>query len=161
MLQVSIDRLREVLSYNPETGKLTWRVRMSQRVKSGDEAGSLGVDGYVHICVDGRRMRAHRVIFAIMKGYWPKLDVEHEDLDKTNNRWLNLREANDSQNHANTRARGKVGLKGVSQHRGSFQARIKINGRDIYLGTFKTAKAAHAAYVVKAKELFGEFARVA
>jgi hypothetical protein len=53
------------------------------------------------------------------------------------------------------------GLKGVKWHRGAkkWQSRIFFQGKEIYLGLFKTPQEAHAAYCKAAKELFGEFAR--
>lgn len=155
----SIARLREVLSYDPDTGRLTWRVRTSWRVQIGDEAGCAGRRGYVYVRVDGCLMRANRVIFAIHTGRWPKGLVDHQDLDPSNNRWRNLREATRTQNNANSRARNKLGIKGVYPTNKGFVAKIGFNGRRIHLGTHKTPEAAHAAYVAKAKELFGEFAR--
>jgi hypothetical protein len=38
-------------------------------------------------------------------------------------------------------------------------SRIKKDGKSYYLGAFKTEIAAHRAYIKKAKELHGEFAR--
>lgn len=40
-------------------------------------------------------------------------------------------------------------------------AHIRDHGKARHLGTFRTAEEAHAAYVAAAKEVFGEFARVA
>lgn len=38
-MNLTYERLREVLHYNPETGIFTWIVDKSQRVKAGDIAG--------------------------------------------------------------------------------------------------------------------------
>lgn len=161
-MRPSIDRLREVLDYNPETGMLTWRISPAPHVKAGDVAGSRTTKGYINLRVDGCQIQAHRVIFAMVKGFWPAFDVDHKDGDTTNDRWLNLRGATRSKNVANSRLskRNNLGLKGVSRHgKNGYRAKIKINRREICLGTFTTPEAAHAAYMTKAKQLFGEFAR--
>lgn len=160
---LSIARLHEVLTYNPATGLLTWKVSPVNSVKVGDVAGSLNKDGYVKIQVDGYHTGAHRVIFAMQTGRWPNGEVDHEDRDRGNNRWLNLREATESQNQANAALakHSTVGLKGVTRFRGSFRARIAFRGQRLFIGDYDTPELAHAAYMAKAKELFGEFARAA
>lgn len=151
----SVERLREMLAYDPATGILTRR-------ENGKVAGCLDVDsGYIRVRVDNVLMRAHRVIFAMVTGKWPELDVDHEDRNRSNNRWLNLREANDEQNKANSLRSNALGLKGVYRMKDKFQAQIQSRGRRINLGTYATPQEAHAAYAAKAIELFGEFARAA
>jgi hypothetical protein len=96
-----------------------------------------------------------------MTGHWPVKIAEHENLDKADNRWSNLREATQSQNGANTHGRKKHLLpKGVSfdQKRNNFAAYIMVNRRSIGLGRFATPEAAHARYCEAAAEHFGEFA---
>jgi hypothetical protein len=90
--------------------------------------------------------------------------VDHRDLDRTNNRWNNLRRATRSTNAANTRRQrnNTSGFKGVYPHHktGRWYAQIRKDGRGYYLGSFATPQAAHEAYAAAARELFGEFARV-
>jgi hypothetical protein len=95
-----------------------------------------------------------------MTGRFPDLEIDHIDQDGTHNRWTNLREATSAQNSANSRRlrNNKCGFKGVSQHGKSWRADIKPNGHHIYLGTFPTREAAHAAYLEAARKYFGEFA---
>lgn len=154
-------RLREVFRYEPETGKLFWRISPSNYVKAGSEAGSPTANGYLRVGIDGRYIMVHIAIFMMETGRRPRRMIDHEDRDKKNNRWGNLREATRSQNGANATVRSdnKSGFKGVSRHRSGFQAHIRVRGNGIYLGVFKTAEAAHAAYAAKAKEVFGEFRR--
>lgn len=158
----SIERLREVLAYAPETGKLTWRIRVSNRIEVGDEAGH-PQRGYIYVRIDGVLLPAHCVIFAVVTGRWPEPEVDHEDRCRSNNRWSNLREANESQNRTNSSRPNLTGFKGVNRSRNgkAFEAKIKFKGRWICLGTHPTAQQAHTAYMAKAKELYGEFARAA
>jgi hypothetical protein len=56
----------------------------------------------------------------------------------------------------------KIGLKGMSiRPNGRYQARIRVDKKIIWLGTFDTPEEAHSAYVQAAKQHFGEFARTA
>jgi len=98
-----------------------------------------------------------------MTGGWPKARIDHRDLDRKNNKWSNLREADDSKNRANTRARpdNKLNIKGVGLHVcGKYQARIFKDNKFCHLGLFDTAQEASAAYAKAAEEVFGEFARI-
>ena len=99
-----------------------------------------------------------------MTGKFPIDQVDHINLDKLDNRWVNLREATNSQNQANIHAHitNTSGFKGVSWHRGvqKWRAQIERDGHSCYLGYFDTPEAAAAAYANAAQKHFGEFARV-
>jgi hypothetical protein len=157
------ERLREVLHYDAETGEFRWIVAAGPRAKIGAIAGSFDKNGYRVIRIDGRAYKAHRLARFYITGAWPPAQIDHADLDKTNNRFSNLREATGSQNQWNQRAysNNKSGLKGVSwdkQH-SKWLAQIKVYGKVRHLGRFTTPEAAHAAYVAAAAEHFSEFSR--
>lgn len=143
---VTQERVRELLDYSPDTGRLTWRRDIGRRIKSGQEAGGehRNLDGkrYRRVSFDGKTYYAHCVIFMWMEGRFPgaDIDVDHKDGDGLNNRWSNLREATDSQNHMNQKLRinSTVGKKGIcyDNRRRKWRARIKIEGKDIHLGYF-------------------------
>src|SRR6516162_1885974 len=92
-----------------------------------------------------------------MTGRWPRKLVDHRNCIKSDDHWDNLRDATHSQNGANSHAR--KGCKGVIRTRGKYEARIKVNYRNIYLGRFDSAERAHAVYAAAAEKHFGEFAR--
>lgn len=97
-----------------------------------------------------------------MKGEWPPCQVDHEDTNKRNNRWTNLRLATGSQNQANRSAvkNNALGAKGVERTKsGKFRARLKVAGNNQHLGTFNTIAEASAAYAAAARQTWGEFAR--
>ena len=150
-------RLRELLHYDDETGMFRWWKRVGNEVRPGEVAGHL------EIRIDNRTYVAHQLAWLYMKGRWARPLIDHRDGNSTNNRWRNLRRATPSQNSANARRRRQnaSGYKGVSLDKRSGRCRTRIgkNGRRIYLGTFHTPEAAHAAYVAAARKLFGEFAR--
>ena len=128
---------------------------------------SLDSHGYYAGKIAGRKHLAHRVIFAIVHNRWPSMDIDHRDGVPTNNRIDNLREATVSQNRQNEANRNKrIGLKGVAASNPTYpntryNARIQLNGKYIYLGSFDTPEQAHAAYKEAAEKHFGEFARAA
>ena len=105
---------------------------------------------------------AHRLAYYFMTGEDPAdMQIDHINLDKSDNRWENLRLATHTQNSANARVRShnQTSLKGVGKaSKNKYHARITFNKTEIHLGTFDTPELAHAAYVQKANELYGDFA---
>lgn len=164
MAELTQARLIELLDYNPETGVFK---RRSDR--GGYAAGSIaGADnnlGYVILNVDRRRYLAHRLAWLYVHGRWPAADLDHKNMDRSDNRLCNLREATRGENMRNVRAHknNKSGLKGVSFDRRrkiiKWQASIKVLGARRWLGSFETPELAHAAYVDAARELHGDFMR--
>lgn len=154
-------QLREILLYDRLTGRWKWLIDRNHKTLAGMTAGCINKsDGRWYIKVFSQRYSVSRLTWFYMTGKWPKRDIEHEDGDKTNNRWKNLRKATRTQNAGNSKSR--VALKGVTRVRtGKYTAQIQKKLRKIHLGTFDTPQEAHAAYVAKAKKLFGVFARAA
>jgi hypothetical protein len=169
MTRPCADEVRKLLAYDPETGRLTWRVRPGtdrdtrawNTRYAGKPAGSLTNDGYVKVSVCGQTFLAHRIAWSIATGNWPDCEIDHKDGNGLNNSFSNLRTATRTQNMANAKRRSdnSTGWKGVSRARGRYAALIRINSRKIHLGCFATPEEAHAAYVEAAKKYRGEFAR--
>ncbi len=88
------------------------------------------------------------------------MNIDHRNGIRTDNRWCNLRLATFAQNNANSGPRKKRAdlPKGVTLSHGSYVARVSINGRMTYIGTFKTVEDADAAYVAECRLLRGDFA---
>ena len=158
-------RLRELLDYDPETGRFTWRVNGCGRfMRAGASAGSIKKRGHRQICIDQVIYMAGPLAVFWMTHRWPKRLVDHSNAIADDDRWTNIREADHSQNGANSRTwknKKYSQFKGVTfdKSHSRFQATIKINYRSIYLGRFDTAEEAHAAYIKAARQYFGEFAR--
>jgi hypothetical protein len=163
-MSLTQERLKELLSYDPLTGVFLWRGGQKKTV-SGQVAGTVDKDGYIIICADQKLYRAHRLAWLWMTGEWPKGQIDHEDLDKRNNRFSNLRDATKSQNMRNLKCRSTstTGLKGVQfdARRNLYYANITTEGRKTWLGYHATAELAAAAYRAAAAEQHQEFARVA
>lgn len=159
---LTAEKLREILSYDPERGTF---VRLSSPAKwrVGQAAGSIRPSGRMAININGKLHSAHRLAWLYVFGKWPTLHVDHINGNPLDNRLSNLREATVSQNIANSKLNraNKTGLKGVSfdKRKCLYRACIMKGGKQRFLGYFKGALDAHAAYLVAAKEMFGEFAR--
>lgn len=160
---ITAERLRDLLSYSPETGFFIYRTTRGNKI-AGSLAGSL-CDGHIHIKIDNVIYKAHRLAWLYMNGQWPAGEVDHENLFGSDNRWHNLRDATKSQNQANRgrNSNNRSGFKGVCFHKatGKWSAELTCGGRRMYLGLFATAREAHRAYLAKAKEAFSGFARAA
>jgi len=159
---LTLDRLRSLLAYDAITGQWTWRVSRGGKL-TGSRAGYLNPDGYWRIEVDGRVYLAHRLAVFYMTGEWPIGDVDHENTNKSDISWKNLRPATKSQNMANARLRkhNKSGRKGVSWHKEKrkWVAQLRHDGKLRFLGYFDDVNEAGDAYDIAAKKTFGEFYR--
>jgi hypothetical protein len=160
---IEISKIKCLLSYNAETGLLTWNQAPSPKVKIGDVAGTITKQGYIRITILNNRLMAHRLAFAIYHGRWPDNQIDHINGLKHDNRISNLRECTPEQNMHNRSAYriNKTGFKGVYQPKNGkrFVAQIRNGGKAHYLGAFDSAKEASAAYAEAANALHGEFAR--
>lgn len=164
---LDLDRLQEVLDYDPETGVLSWRIRLSPRCRLKGAAGYIGTHGYRAIGIDKIRYLAHHLAWFHFYGIPPKDTIDHKNLKRRDNRIANLREATSSENSRNQRrsAANTTGFKGVARfynprNRARYRAQVRANGKRLFLGLFHTPEEAYAAYCKKAKELHGVFCRV-
>lgn len=172
--------LRQLLCYDPETGKLFWKERPVEMFAdgghsaahscakwnakhAGSEAFTCEAGGRMEGRIFRRRYFAHRVIWAIVHGRWPE-EVDHRDHDATNNKLTNLRECSHQQNMRNQSAahNSTSSYVGVSwdRCRNKWAAGITHMGKRRGLGRFATEEAAARAYDTAALDLFGDFANL-
>lgn len=138
--QLTQEELKAVLHYDPETGVFTWIGERSHF--KGKRAGSKDGQGYRRIGIQGVLHAEHRLAFLYMTGEMP-VEVDHENRVRDENRWENLRAATRSENCQNKKSHG------VSYHAktGKWQAYIKLNGKQHYLGLYETAEDARIVYL--------------
>jgi hypothetical protein len=157
---LAVERLREVVGYDPMTGAFIRKVRLAQRHQVGDRADFLVVNGtlkgYRRLSIDSKRYLAHRCAWLFVYGEWPKSVVDHIDGSRENNAISNLRDvssAMNSQNEKKARSNSTTGCLGVTRHTSDrFRARIKVGKKVTHLGMFDKPDDAHDAYV-RAKRL--------
>jgi len=143
---ISLEELKNLLSYDPDTGVFHW-LKRRRGVRKNLEAGNKN-DGYIIIRIFGKNYYAHRLAWFYVTGEWPKEQIDHENKDGFDNRWDNLRELNNRKNNLNKHKQPKSGFHGVVQvSKNSFRSQGKLNGKQCYFGHFKTPEEAYQAYV--------------
>ena len=145
---LTTDRLREVLSYDPETGLFHWKISTSQ-LKAGAIAGCPTSKGYIRIKIDRHTYAAHRLAWLYVYGVWPAKQLDHRYGVRDDNRIGELREATNAENAQNRKLRrdNKSGHQGVtwSPRERRWKASIKSLGENRNLGSFATLEEAVAA----------------
>lgn len=175
---ITPDLCRQLLRFEPETGRLYWRVRTPDLFPgtamrspqhacnnwnaryAGQEAfTSIDGRGYRVGAIKDRLFRAHRVAFAVWHGRWPSGFIDHKNGIRTDNRPANMREvdcATNLQNLQGVTARNTgSNLLGVTliKSSGRYLARIQTAGRVQHLGVHATPEAAHEAYITAKRRL--------
>lgn len=103
------------------------------------------------------------ILHRLLVGTGPSDYVDHINGNPLDNRLANLRICAKQQNEFNQKIRvdNTTGYRGVCPGKnGKFRAYIVKNGRQYRLGLFDNPVDAAKAYDLKAKELFGEYARL-
>jgi hypothetical protein len=172
-----ITYLNSLFLFDDENGVLIWKKRPRDHFKNavgygtwnakhpGTRAGHIkrvsSGNLYVYVKIDDAHYYAHRIIFKMVYGKDPDL-IDHIDLNGTNNKLCNLREATYGQNAANSplSSNNKTGFKGVAFMGGKYVARCCVGGCQRRLGSFDTPEEASDAYFSELKKVHGEFARV-
>lgn len=147
---LTADRLRALMHYNPETGEFSRRVHLSNRSRGISAIGNKHSQGYIIICVDGKPLRAHRLAWLYVYGEWPKEQIDHINGIRNDNRIANLRDITHIENKRHRVAAVKPGrLLGAGFHKatGRWSSQITANYKKIHLGYFKTEREAHEAYL--------------
>ena len=83
-----VDRIKERLQYEPESGKFTWTAAAGKRY-AGKEAGGISVAGYRVIRVFRKNYFAHRLAFLMVTGKEPDDVTDHANGVRSDNRWAN------------------------------------------------------------------------
>ena len=153
--------LRNILRYEPTTGKLYWLPRPLAMFNSNKQTASHNMNiwngmlankeaftadsmGYRIGRIHNTPYKAHRVIWAIVYGQWPICDIDHINGIRNDNRIDNLREVVRSENMRNQRIRSDntSGIVGVSWSNvsGKWMSQIKTADRNVYLGVYENKK---------------------
>lgn len=166
---VTVEVLRELIDYDPDTGKMFWRRRDRKWFNdnhefprwntryAGKECFNYVNAGYMRSKIFGKDYAAHRVAWALHHGAWPSGMIDHIDGDRQNNRAANLRVVSPLENSRNVAlsSKNKSGYYGVVLNPRSrkWVASIRNAGRQIHLGSFADKDAAVAARKAAEREL--------
>jgi len=150
--------LRQLLRYEPETGKLFWKKRprwmftsnrgfsvWNARYSNGEAFTASTTGGYKVGAVNYTLMKAHRVIWAICNGAWPEGVIDHINGNTSDNRLENIRDVTQSENMKNikTLVTNTSGFRGVCWQAASGKWMAYIDaGKRYHIGLF--AEKAHA-----------------
>lgn len=156
---------RQLLRYDPETGKLYWRERPREMFRDsrgyaawsarypGREAFTALSRGYRTGKILDVQFFAHRVAWAIVHGAWPapESDIDHINGDGCDNRMANLREVSHLQNGRNIKrptsnTSGYIGVSWDARKR-KWAAYIGARETRRFLGYFSTPSEAGQARV--------------
>lgn len=139
--------LRDFFKYDKDTGLVTLLKRTSQRTPAGSIAGSLSTTGYLKVTFQGQSYALSRVIWKIVTGEDPAGEIDHINRDKTDNRWVNLRDVTSQQNQLNREAKGYCQLP-------NGRYRASLQGKDV--GYFDSPEEASLAYQKERDRVFNE-----
>lgn len=114
----------------------------SSKALKGDKVGWLNDTGYLITSIKGKKYRVHRIIYEMHHGPIPeKLEIDHIDGNRLNNKIENLRTVTARENCQNTRLRsdntsGRVGVSFAKRDK-YWYASIRVDGKTIPLGHYK------------------------
>lgn len=138
---ITLQQLKEQLIYDNATGVFT--------NKKGKQAGSVDSNGYRVIRVFGKLYRASHLAALHETGEWPVGRVTHRNGDRSDDRFFNLFEIIKKEPVDRTGMayrNNKTGVRGVTLQAGKYLAKIRINGKLQYLGSFDTLELAAQAF---------------
>ena len=166
-MELTAEIARELLTYNPNTGKLFWKERplkyfnnpihtkrWNTKYANKETFTALVYRKSGHPArLDGRLFNktysAHRIAWLMYYGEWPKNQIDHINQDPTDNRIENLRDITNSENSKNRtlQKNNKVNFNGVffDKQTSRYRAQIKVDGVKKCLGRYDTLKEAIAA----------------
>lgn len=156
--------LKLLLDYNPETGEVVWKIPYGKN-KIGDQVGfhvpqKNKQRSALYFYYGGHLRSVAATIWVWMTGEFPEVEIDHENRDNIDNRWVNLREATRSQNQTNTGLykNNKCGHRGVHRHQGRWRAMISVDGKNKHIGYFNSESEAASAWESEARSHRGDFA---
>jgi len=153
---ITQDELREIVSYDFDTGMFTRLVTTCGSAKKGSVPVSKNKDGYYQLRINYKMYTQHRLVWLYVFGVFPNGDIDHINHIRTDNRIINLRSVNKATNNKNLskRSDNKSGVTGVWWHKINKRwcAEIKVDGKKKSLGCFGEIEDAAKARELAIKE---------
>lgn len=130
--------------YDTANGDLLWKIDIGRKIKKGDIAGCIEQNRYKRVAINGQRYFVHRIIWIMHNGEIPKnYEIDHIDRNGLNNKLENLRLVTRRENILNSNIVlsvspfNKFGGVGYRKDRKRWYARIQIDKKPIFIGSFK------------------------
>jgi hypothetical protein len=144
------EQAEKIWRYDPDTGVLFWNEKRSWRTEIDKPAGTQFPSGYWSVKHKGVRYYRHRLAFLFITGAWPVHEVDHINRVPGDDRWCNLRDVPKYLNGHNKHPykTSPLNVSGVRLVRNRFLARIRVQGKEIHLGSYSSFEDA-----VKARSL--------
>lgn len=143
-MELTQEYLKSIISYNSETGILTWKKRTDVRQCwndrfAGKKAGCKRKDGYIVFAINNKLYLAHTIAFFIHYGVWPE-EIDHDNRVRDDNRIVNLISTTPLMNNKNmpirkTNTSGHIGVN-YYKSRNKWVAYITVNKKTKCLGYF-------------------------
>lgn len=163
--------LRQLLRYDAETGKLVWLARPVEffdhcapehrlnackawnAAWAGKKTGYQDRHGYIYVTLFHRRTSAHRIAWCLETGKWPAGQIDHKNGKRDDNRFENLRDVSNAENHRNLKLNelNTSGVAGVywCPATKKWRAEVICNRQRYRLGRFSELGDAAAAVAAK------------
>jgi len=139
MPELTQERVKEIFDYNPISGDLIRTKLIGSKSKLGP-IRTLVLGRYYQVGIDAKKYYVHRIIWLWIFGYLPD-EIDHLNHRGTDNRIVNLRDANHRENVTNQAMSksNKSGVTGVHyrKDREMWEAYIKFKYVKKNLGLFK------------------------
>lgn len=136
--------IRKWFNYDYTTGNFTHKFTTLSG-DAGKDATAIHSSGYRTIRIGGKDYLVHRVIFIYMENYLP-IQVDHINHNRSDNKWNNLREVTNRENHLNESiaSNNTSGILGVALHKATnkYRAYIMIHKKQIHLGLYNSIEEA-------------------
>jgi hypothetical protein len=130
-----VSLINQLLNYDPATGVFRWKIVKTNRVKSGQVAGTINKKGYVIIKINNSLYKAHRLAHYIVTGDQPP-EVDHKNGLPNDNRISNLRAADNKLNNNNKKKQknNTSGITGVCWNKrdNCWKSQYYVNGKKIF-----------------------------
>lgn len=139
---LTAEKLRDILHYDQLSGRFTWKVDASSRVKAGSPAGGRRKDGYWRVKIQQKPYFAHRLAWLHAYGVWPSGVIDHIDRNTGNNSLENLRDVSNRVNLLNRRNPGRTPGTTKEVKSGKYKARVWSGGERKQLGLHDTPEEA-------------------
>lgn len=140
--------LKRILYYRRDTGEFFWRFGTKNRLP-WRKAGTLTAAGYIALNINGRNYYAHRLAMLYETGAVAPIHTDHDDGDRANNRPTNLiakTASGNGQNRKRANKNNSRGTLGITKRFNRFRARIMVNRKEVFLGSFCTEQEAIEAH---------------